>query len=330
MGNVKLSQVYSFPADNVSRPNGFWKDASDKSKLIVQMLAGWLVNVGGIVILYKLDAKQVKAAMEGLAKQWEEMRNGKDPISVTLKDGKKYTLSPSDVLREWESIYTKDGKIIAPEYGNVICFRRLASIPFVNAVRRYLGQEGILEIPAQVQTFASDKDRHVCNVQENALKTEGRRVVTSEEFMTISVRLYNEGCREADLQKIFGTRYLAQKYFALASLNHKHPSLGLAEGIAEKRVKFEDLDKEAVRKLHSDNASLDEVTKYLADPRQGKENAKPMAKASQLKELRDRTKCDFIRFVLDCVINNEASKLGQEPFTTKYEELNKLTKPFVS
>jgi len=303
--DVPIGHAHAFHSDeNVSRCGDLFEDQKDMVELASQLYPGWQVQLGDAG-LYELTDVQVIAALKENEKTWIELKDATEEIPVRVGDS-TLTTSASDRLRAWESSYVKGGKLIKPKYGQVYAFRRVSVLPLVNAARLKAGAPLIETIPCSVYEFDNDLDRYVACILENTGKTAGARKLSEQDMITGALKMFQTQCAEADFRRVWkvGT---AQKLFALCRLAAKHPDLEIIDKIAKGDLKYGPLDKEKLRKAVKSNASANEVTVMLNEPRT---NDKKMASKTAIERVAEQTPIRIIAWAFGKAINDDLAAIN--------------------
>jgi hypothetical protein len=316
--NILVSLIARRRVDNVSRFGDHFKDDADRNKLTAALVGGWNPSLG-IPRVYELNLDERKSAL--VEREQERVRlqqaTGEQKVMV---NGKMITITASDFLRDWDELYTKGGKIIAPMYGLVCTNRRNEILPAVNAIHRKLGIELITQLPCDVRIYASEIERHVETMLENTQHNTGTKQLTAADKANASRILFQGGATDSDMRRVFGAGE-GQKRFAICSLDKRFPELKMVDKIIDGSIVDSQLNKEELRKLLSTNASQVLVKAYLDDPKAGKDANKPkMADRAHIEALGNQCPAKVVADTAKAIEMNNIAAL--RPYGERSADLN--------
>jgi hypothetical protein len=324
---IEVGEIHPFHADeNVSRTGGLFKDDKDRDTLIGQLVPGWNPSLG-VAGLYKLDPKQVELGVKERTERWEALKLSRTDITLRFKNPNSekddsVIITASDLLRAWEATYTLKGKVIPPKYGQVFAFRRVESLPYVNAVRIKRGLDPILTIPATVSVYETQMERFLATVGENTLKLAGARQLSNADQMSAAKRLYMEQAKEADFRRVWKVG-MAQKLYAICALDNRFPEAGIVSRIIDGTLDFGPLDKEKVRKLYKDPAAtLEQVLnpENLGGPTG---NAPKIAPRSDIETMAEQSPVTLIKETAAAIMANDTKRVNR--YVPHCHFLNEMT-----
>jgi hypothetical protein len=311
---------------------GLYKDIADQNRLVGYLVPGWNAGLGRVLVTPMTEPEQ-KAAVQELAarmKALEDQGLDAEPESVSLPDG-KITFSPMEQLHAFRQVHCDaKGKIIVPKYRGITCFRRGNALLKANTIRLKQGKAPITEVPVEVRDYGSNAMSEIeDNLLENIAKTRGSRGVNNAALVAACKNLYQLGASESAFQKrIFrDKRGMAQKMHRLCKLDAKHPALKIIDRICDPadELTAKPFDKEKVKKLLDNNATDEQVAKFVANPNAGKA-AKIMAR-KDIESLQDQTPVTLFKLALEAVLKNDIGVLSKA--VAHAAEINELTKEFV-
>lgn len=161
----------------------------------------------------------------------EEMKRRQDKWEVL-----KTTQVPGagDERKVFETLYVnpKTNKIIEPEYSANAGFRRAGNY-FAAMVERFRDKakpemasyEITGRIPARVAVYKNRIEEIIGQQLENEMQGVGTKKMEDLEKLRVSKDLYDEGCKEIDIRRLYNTSSTAQKLFGICQVDHNWPEL---------------------------------------------------------------------------------------------------------
>jgi hypothetical protein len=317
---VSLAELHAFSGDNISRVGALFKDDADQKTLVAAMFPGWNEELG-IIGAYKLSKEQAEEGVKERSKLHALLQAETEDVEIKV-EGKTFVASANDRLAAWEAAYMKNGKVIAPTYGQVFGFRRNSILPTVNAIRRKAQLQPIESIPVSIKSYENDLERFEDTISENTLKNFGTRTLSDVDRISAAQRLFHEGATQTHLRRVFKDG-MGQKLHALCTLDHAHKDLNIVKRLIAGELQFGPLDKEEMRKLVKDAATSEAVAKYVEHPKDGTNESK-MASKKDVKTMADQVPVEIIAIVLKAVVEDKLPTLVA--FVKKAEAINAAVK----
>lgn len=231
---VGLAKVAYDWSRNTRKSTPFFDPKADENKdLITQFKEsnGYDVTKGA-VLASKITAAELKKEMETRKTLWEKLK--------TLSDGGNGSKEDVNRLIAWEYVFTKNGKLIEPEYQGATGHRRYFSCfeAFFRIVRdgdaklidKY-ANEYSMQVPVHVVEFASEAERTLKQIGENELRNVGAVNVNYLDNLKVINDLWAKGLvTQAQLRAEMGATS-GQKYYHFLRLHNRYPELNLMERI---------------------------------------------------------------------------------------------------
>lgn len=330
---VPLASIHPFPEDNFSRPSGEFfrkdsegKDTKDRATVVAALVPGWMPKFG-VAGTYSLEKNQVKRAVEHRRAFREFLRSGTGDFTVTLANSDKVTVGSNDILRYWDDVYVSNGDVHTPDRGLVYGFRRVNSMPWINAIRAKLGQDLITEIPADHKDFESEMDRRIACLAENYSKSDGIFKPSNSDQIIAAKGLYEMGARETELSRAFGLkRGMSQKIHGICRFDAKFPELAAIDEIVAGSIEWGPLSAGDLRKLVNEG-TLEEAMAYLADPKDGKGNKSKMASRKDIEALAKQSPVRCVKDVLNAILADDLGALRS--YTDNKDRINKAIQDII-
>ena len=321
ISSVTVKALHYFSANNASRQT--IHAGSTSTQGLIASLADRGYDPTKVVEAYKLTEDESKQGKHERQKRLDELKANKETVTVTrLNEAgqlEKVTLSPSDILRTYQTMYVKNGKVVTPTYGGVTGYHRDHVLVVVNALR-FMSQEPLIEaIPCLVKVYANKAERDLACIAENTQgMQQGVNKLSSGDYMTAALNLYRSGSIEGKFRKIFKGG-MGQKLFAICTLNNEFKTAKIAEGILSGDVDFPRIDKERARKASKamDEFSDDTIIAAITKPRS---NEKPIMKKADIAAIRKQNGTIAVEMVCDAILKNDSSLI--KPITDRQELLN--------
>lgn len=257
---VPFASVIWFREYNGSRPSGnYGTEQEMKTTLNVLTDQDWVLDNRGIIKVEELTEDLVERAMTERQQAWDYWKSQAklDPVNQAVR------------LQVWEELYTVGGKkLIQPELLGIDGNRR-AQVAFEAKVARWLAKQPVSkELNVQICTFENPLQRLLMQVADNDQATSGKLEISNVDRILAAQKVYKMGGIEADLSKSF-KRGMAQKLWAIVTLDNQHPGIGIIERMAlppehENFISW-GVDKEDMRNLalRSDKAALEKKNAQL-------------------------------------------------------------------
>lgn len=220
---VPFASVVWFREYNGSRPSGnYGTEAEVKNTLNVLTDQDWVLDNRGIIKVEELTEDLVKRALAEREQAWEYWKTQAklDPTNQAVR------------LQVWEELYTVGGKkLIVPEFLGIDGNRR-AQVAFEAKVARWLAKQPMSkELNVQICTFENPLQRLLMQVADNDQATSGKLEISNVDRILAAQKVFRMGGIEADLSKSF-KRGMAQKLWAIVTLDNQHPGIGIVERMA--------------------------------------------------------------------------------------------------
>lgn len=210
--NIKtfsVSAFHHFKGENYSRQEGnAFKDVNERIALAKLMCGHYdYTRDGAILSLEELKPDDVTLAVKERTETWEILKAEKEELKVSFDVGtenpRELTITPSDRLVEFESLYVKNGKIIPPKYRAVYAFRRFSVLIIANAMAKKLERNVITEVPANIVTFKDKLERMQACILENTKKNEGVHRLDWNDLLSAAQNIVMQGGTQNDLRTLF-------------------------------------------------------------------------------------------------------------------------------
>ena len=306
---LKLSNLFWFVEDNVSRPTGFYKDPADKRNLASLLVPGWDGQLGRPLTVKLDDAGQAEA-VKRLEAFWAELKAlpiSTEPEAVAAGEG-TVKVAPAELLSTFEKLYTKSDKVIAPTHRAITCFRRAGILLLANTVRAKQGEDFIIDLPCTVREYENPLDMLTDNIRENGFKTKGSRGMSAADNVGSARKMFQLNAREADLMRAMGiSRGMAQKLHRLCVLDAEHPGLGIVNAILEGTLSEKPLDKEKIKELLDKKASDEDVAAFLETPGAG--NAPKIMSKKDIETMASQNPIELVKLVCQAILKNDVTIL---------------------
>lgn len=319
--NINAYEVQSILSDNVSRrldkESDLFLNIDDKISLTESITTGWELSQG-VIGVYELTPDEVQTALKIRQEKLIELKKDNEVFELRIDNAEdKISINSSDILRHWLSTFCdKAGKVKTPKYGIVFGFRRFSALPLAIAASAKTVQIDLSSIPCEVIT-GDRMTRQIACVRENGQKNAGTRSLSAFDKLSASNKLYEGGCLESTLGKIF-KRGTSQKLFGICKLNAKYPSLAIVEGILTEKYSMSKFDKEDVRKFNMSEQSIAIIQDWLSKPKTG--NTAKVAKGKDIKALAEQSPVLAISAITSAIANNKIDSLAS--LLDKKEALN--------
>lgn len=304
--DIPISSIVWLPEYNMSRRGDiadWYSGIKDRNEVINALVhIGWSAKhgVAGVASIDPAAQAELQKHVEyqkiRLAALIDENESVEVEVIIGEDNGKslaKHTINFSSADRR--EMFTrmfcdKKGKVITPSYSGVWAFRRAHTLIDINVVRGKLGMEPILEIPCTLVVLEGDENarhqqRAILCLEENEGKGNAILPTTLEQK---AIAIFHYVFQMGNALQVHTHRALggtpssygmAQKLHKLFELDSKFPKLELMAKIEDKSYKLlSSLSKEAMRKLLQENASFEEVAKYISNPKKGNNKEKVMGR----------------------------------------------------
>ena len=309
--NVNLGAIHPFHEDeNISRHGNLFVDEKDLVSLSVLLLPGWNPQLG-LCGLYPLSEDRIAAAVVERKATHEAMKLAQNDVTVKIDEKTKIVIGASDRLRSWESSHVNAaGKIIAPKYGVVCAFRRVEAIKqLVNAVLLKQGIEQLLEIPATIKEYVSDLERYTDTIRENTGKIEGARLLSNADTVKAAQKLYHEMATQQTFRQTWKVG-MAQKLWAICELDKRFNDVGIVDGLLEGSIAFGPLDKERLRRLHTDaDVTEEQVAEYVDNP--VRTNKPKMANRTDIEKIVKQFPIAIVAFTASAILDADTNRVNR-------------------
>jgi hypothetical protein len=198
---------------------------------------------------YDIDDADLVAEMEDRQAKWDSLRSATTPESAT-------------VLKVFELLFVKDGRLIKPEYSGNAGFRR-AGIFLDAMVQRFteankakveFSMSGL--IPVRPVKYATRIEQIKDQQLENELQTVGAKRMEDLEKLEVTKALFDEGCLESEVRTLYSSS-TAQKSYGICLVDRNFPTLNIyprfliTDATNPERIPWGPIRAEDVRKFNS-------------------------------------------------------------------------------
>jgi len=320
-----LAQIHALKGTNPSRCDNqpLFADDKDLRRLTNKMMRGFNVAVGNTGITPMTDV-EIATGVEERTEQWDALKDSTAAFEITESlSGKKITVSASDMLRTFEGIYTKGGKVIAPKYAVVWAFRRNTVALYTAAVRDRMEEslDPVVNIPAVIRVYANPGDRALDALRENENKKDGFRELSWADKVHGARIMHRDSMPEIRFREVWAVG-TAQKLFAFCKLDKRYPEIGMYDKVMAGTLDLSSLDKEELRKLaNPTEAEVDQnaVELFLNDPTVKAKT--PMTSKKDLKAIGDQCPVVLIAKIVKAILANEAQTVIRQ-YVANFEAIN--------
>jgi hypothetical protein len=326
---VSVASVFHHREFNGARLSGDYGNTKEAISSLTKN--GWWFTGDGTIEVEKISDVWKERAVKELTAKWESLKN------AAVADAKS-----APALHVFETIQTRKGKLIVPDYMAVSGNRRLTSLPEAN-VNRYVASKPdnviplITEVLVIVQSFASDKDRLVAQILENEGKTQGFAGTSNKDKIMGAKRILEYGGLQADIRKAYKDG-MGQKLYGILVLATRFPDLDIVNRLIELKpedprfvrfegIKFSDLPKLVLRSdsdaLGKENAKLrtsgketmralssEDLEQFLQDGKTGVNDPKIMKKEN-IVALSTQNPNTAVQDVAKSIVNNNQDTLSK-------------------
>lgn len=327
-----IGLIHAFRRDNVSRSLDLFKDDKDFASVVRILIPGWNVSQG-VMGIYPYTEEAKKEALREREEARAILEQSQKEYSLTADDGKKATIGGGDVLRSWDQLFTKKGKIMIPSHGVVYAHRRWNVYPVVQAFRAKMGLDIQQDIPCEIIT-GNEQARYERCLLENAKKKDGTRPVTFVDNLHGAYKMRSLGCSQSDLRRVWnhGT---GQKLWRLLDLNAKFPDLKIMDKACAGTFNVEQTDKERLQTLLNGKTDKDtgvvlakaadeaQVLEYLSNPKADNGNAAKIASKEKIANLSKHSPVILIKDTASAIAANDLAALAK--YTDVAPDLNLAT-----
>jgi hypothetical protein len=326
--DLELSEVFWFNEDNAARSTGLYRDEKDEHSLVSLLFGGWDGQLGRPAVR-KLTEDERKVAKSRLEETYSKLQSADlsaDAEKIRV-DGETISITMPEMLRVFEQVHTRNGKIVVPKYKGATCFRRGNALLKTNTARAKKGMDPITVLPCVVREYASTVEQYIDNVRENQMKTAGARRMSNADSVGAARKLFQLGASESKLAKAFGLkRGMAQKFHRLCKLDAAHPDLRIVDRIIDPNDDLSDkpFDKEKVKGLLDKGADAEEVKAFIAAPNAG--NASKIMSRKEIEALEKQCPVKIVKLTLQAILKNDAAILAS--VIAQHEAINKATEAF--
>lgn len=151
-------------------------------------------------------------------------------------------------LKVFEMLYVKDGKLIKPEYSANAGFRRGRTY-FGAMVQRFreaasgrAGTENMTInglIPVRPTVYDTKADLIYDQQLENEMQGKGTVRMSDKDKLRVSKALFDEGCREVDIRKLYSSS-IGQKTYGICRANENWAELNIYKRLVEYKSEHPD------------------------------------------------------------------------------------------
>ena len=329
---VKLFQVFWFAENNVARGGlkPLFQDENERNNLSVTLSEsqeGWFK--GQPIKVWELSEGEKKTAVERLQEFWNTLKS----LTVETKfvrSGKDAVIAvPSEFLRIFEQNYTKNGKILTPDFGGVCCYRRSVALLGANVLLMKEGRNQILDLPVLIKEYVNTYERDVDCIMENTSKTAGNKSMENHwpSLIRAGIALRDSSLNagtpatQSDMARVISggdkkRHGMGQKVYYICTLDARFPNQKIAERILNETLKGSELKRELLLELERDtrpsaNGKCNEsdVEAFIDDTLEGNVRKSTMAKRKNIEELAKNTASHVIAFVLTKVLEGDLGAL---------------------
>jgi len=326
-----IGLIHAFRRDNVSRCQDLFKDDKDFIDVVRCLIPGWNVSQG-VMGIYPLTEDLKREAVRDREETRAILEQSQKEYSLQ-EDGKRASIGGGDVLRSWDQLFTKKGKVMVPSHGVVYAHRRWSVFSVVQALRAKMGLEIQQEVPCEI-ILGSEQDRYERCLLENAKKKDGTRPVSFTDNLYGAYKMRSLGCSQNDLRKVWkaGT---GQKLWRLLDLNAKFPEVKLLDKALAGEFNVEQTDKERLQVLLNGKTDKEtgvvlatpaeeaKVLEYLANPKGDNENAAKIASKEKIQNLSKHSPIILIKDTASAIVANDLASLAK--YTDVAPDLNLAT-----
>lgn len=343
---VQLAQVYWFNDRNYGRDLSLYDNPQESRNLSVALMSGWW-ETAPIIVTPMSDEDKAKA-VQLLELYHAKLKAVTVDLDYSVTPGQSsIKLSPVEHLHAWEKTYTKNGKVITPEYDAVFGFQRSDSLTGALALRAKHGTKEAYTLPVIVKEYEHLSERVTDCILENTGKIAGAKLTDNHgPSIMRQAFAYNDAIRKdgkamleiGTIRVISGgaapKRGTGQKAHYLCVLDARFPKLDLRKRLADAehgqdfwksldRNRLLELEKGTRLPLPEKTKASDEaeIEAYLARPKDDDTKAAVMAKKVDIEAAPNQTAVNIVKFILRAVMENNLGALnGLEPFA---DDLNK-------
>jgi len=311
---MKTNLIYWNPSKNYAREGNLFKDEAEMNALSVNLVEGWWDSQPVAVV--KMTPEEQEKAVKELEARWTLLKASEVEAKFEM-NGQTVTVVPSERQLAFERTFTHNGKVVKPTHEAVYAFRRGAALLGALALRLKAKQPAIDDIPVNVKEFADEYDRMVECARENFGKLSNVSLVTTHwptiiklacECRDLSKKVKGVPVTEAETIRVISggdqakvKRGTGQKAYRIALLDYKFPALKIAENVIKGTVSATELDREELHKLIKNNASENEVLKYVSAPKDPNARGPIAIKKSELDKFAKQTPNLIIAAVIGAI-----------------------------
>lgn len=269
-----IADIHYTNSDNASREGeNLYTDEADKRVLVTSMSQGYRITEGALIVR-ALDKEEIVSAISEREAFWNTLKDSSEPFEFSVQGAKK-TLSPDSILRAWEAIFVKNGKVKAPKYKGITGYRRNGILHLVNAYRHMEKLEAVDTIPCETRVFLDKLEEISANIQENERKAEGTLKTGYVAKLSAARIMYRNRGTQAGMREAFKDG-VGQKLFAICDLDGNNTDIGIIDGLLASPDKIVACNAAKMRELQR-TGTPETVEAYFTDPAAGRTNTPKMA-----------------------------------------------------
>lgn len=235
-----------------------------------------------------------------------------------------------------------NGKVITPEVGNNMGFRRMRLYPKSQVFRMRIKPEDraqsetdiLTQIPVNVKNYADENDRVADQLIENEREGVGKKEVSFLAKLTASKPLFDAGRNEAFFRKVVFKDGVGQKIFSILKVNALQPAARIMERVVlpETDVEYipaQSLNPSVMRPLYKDGKipAQAEVEEVVYKVKNGVINTPKMADRTTIDNLSKHNPNPVVRLVCGYLIANQTTQLNDTlaPMSAHFDEVLRYT-----
>ena len=240
---IHPSQIIWFRDTNLARKTGDYGNLDSLKESLVN--TGWQLTGDGTIECEKLPEHLKARAFDERSSRWLELQTQAKVDPKKLVD-----------LSVFEELYTKNGKIVEPEYLGISGNRRSEVFFDAMVIRRSAQQPISDEIPVMVKHYDSPLDRLSEQMRENEWKLVGFKQPSPVDKLLAAKEAIELGASQARVRELFKDG-MGIKLWWIVELNARFPELRIVERmqldpkdpefVNVQSAKFDDLQKLGLR-----------------------------------------------------------------------------------
>ena len=321
MQNTLLGSVVAIQNPSRLDFNHWFKDGNDAGHLATELFPEYRVSNGVLYISSLSVSIEAAIAAQEVYRDWLFNFVKKNQVVVKLPEKGQVNVLLAELEKAWNLMHFEDtkkkGRIpIIPTYEQVLGFRRLACLHFVNAVKVHLDQPLFLELPMEYQELDAS-GRIIANLTENLKKTAAAKGLSQEDEVNGARQLYFLGGKEGDFMRAGFSRFKAQKLYALFTIDKRFPDEGFADQIIAGKLNWSAVDKDTILTLR-DEGSVDDIAACLQAKK--KVNKVKIMDYTKITALFDQHPVESHKRALSAVLKNDSGPLSK--YTSRAADLN--------